>query len=139
MSLIIEYVKVIRLIKEAGGIIIAKTNVPQTMLSFECSNPLWGRTLNPHTQSAARARFSSTASDAKTDLSSKAKGGYDVNERRFTPGGSSGGEAAILASDGAALGLGSDIGGSLRIPTHFCGIYSIKPSPGRISGWGNAG
>ncbi|KAJ7470386.1 amidase [Mycena latifolia] len=51
----------------------------------------------------------------------------------YTSGGSSGGEAALLSMDGAALGLGSDVGGSLRIPAAFCGIYAFKPSPLRIS------
>ena len=40
-----------------------------------------------------------------------------------TPGGSSGGEGALLAARGSVLGVGSDIGGSLRIPAHMCGIY----------------
>jgi len=53
-------------------------------------------------------------------------------------GGSSGGEAALLAADGSAFGIGSDIGGSLRIPAHFCGIYSLKPSSGRYPNAGNA-
>lgn len=70
------------------------------MFSFECRNPLWGQTSNPHNSA-------------------------------FTCGGSSGGEAALLACGGAAFGYGSDIGGSLRIPTGFCGIYALKPSNGR--------
>ncbi|KAL0953568.1 hypothetical protein HGRIS_004786 [Hohenbuehelia grisea] len=86
----------------AGAIPIAKTNVPQTMFAFECCNPVWGRTLNPH-------------NDA------------------FTCGGSSGGEGALLAMDGSVIGLGSDIGGSLRIPSAYCGIYSLKPTFGRVS------
>ncbi|MCS6847640.1 MAG: amidase family protein [Anaerolineae bacterium] len=45
-----------------------------------------------------------------------------------TPGGSSGGEAAIIAASGSPLGLGTDIGGSLRLPAHFCGITSLKPT-----------
>lgn len=48
-----------------------------------------------------------------------------------TPGGSSGGQAAIIAAGGSALGLGTDIGGSLRIPAHYCGIASIRPTAGR--------
>ncbi|KAG5440027.1 hypothetical protein PCK2_000635 [Pneumocystis canis] len=88
------------MIKDMGAIILFKTNVPQTLFAFECSNPIFGRTLNP---------FSS---------------GY-------TCGGSSGGEAVALASNASALGFGSDIGGSLRIPAHYCGIYSLKPSSDR--------
>jgi len=47
-------------------------------------------------------------------------------------GGSSGGEACLLAQRGSILGLGSDIGGSLRNPAHFCGIASLKPTSGRL-------
>ena len=49
-----------------------------------------------------------------------------------TPGGSSGGEAAIVAACGAPLGLGTDAGGSIRIPAHFCGLAAIKPTSGRV-------
>ncbi|KAF7359415.1 putative amidase PB8B6.03 [Mycena sanguinolenta] len=76
-----------------------------TMFSYECANPVWGRSVNPY------------------------NGG-------FTCGGSSGGEAAVLAMNGSALGIGSDIGGSLRIPAAFCGIYALKPTPLRVSSVG---
>jgi amidase len=49
-----------------------------------------------------------------------------------TPGGSSGGEAAVIAARGSPLGLGTDAGGSIRLPAHFCGLAAIKPTAGRI-------
>ncbi|KAK0400304.1 hypothetical protein QR680_003446 [Steinernema hermaphroditum] len=77
------------------------TNVPQALLSFVCSNSIYGTTGNPYN-----------------------------NER--TPGGSSGGEAALIAAGGAPFGIGSDLAGSLRIPATMCGIVSLKPSEGRL-------
>ncbi len=54
------------------------------------------------------------------------------------PGGSSGGEAAIIAAYGSPLGLGSDLGGSLRLPAHACGVASLKPTSGRLTMAGHA-
>ena len=92
--------QVVRELRAAGVIIMAKTNVPQTLLAFECNNPLWGRTTNPFSVA-------------------------------HTCGGSSGGEVAVLAMDGSAFGYGSDVGGSVRIPASYCGVYSFKTGSGR--------
>ena len=90
----------VRCLREAGAIVLGKTNVPQALIYNESSNALYGRTNNP----------------------------WDVCR---TPGGSSGGEAAIIAAGGSPLGLGTDIGGSVRLPASFCGIASLKPTAWR--------
>lgn len=54
---------------------------------------------------------------------------YDLSR---TPGGSSGGAAAIVASGGSPLDMGSDTGGSIRLPAHFCGIAGLKPNSWRV-------
>jgi len=54
---------------------------------------------------------------------------YDLSR---SPGGSSGGPAAIVAACGSAFDIGSDYGGSLRYPSHCCGIATIKPTSGRV-------
>jgi len=88
-------------LRYAGGIPIAKTNLPDLLFAYESDNLIFGRTNNP----------------------------YDLSR---TPGGSSGGESALIAACGSPLGLGSDAAGSVRIPAHFCGIASIKPTRGRL-------
>lgn len=93
---------IVQLLKKQGAIIHAKSNIPQTLLSFECSNPLHGRALNPY-------------------------------NKKLTPGGSSGGESAMMASFASVVGIGTDIGGSVRIPAHFAGQSALKPTARRIS------
>ena len=56
---------------------------------------------------------------------------------QVTPGGSSGGEAAIVAARGSPLGIGTDLGGSLRVPAHFCGLAGFRPSVGLVPSGGH--
>jgi hypothetical protein len=77
---------IIQLVEEAGAIVIAKTNVPQTMLVAECDNNVFGHTGNPV-----------------------------VNH--LSCGGSSGGEGSLSAFRGNVVGIGTDVGGSIRYVT----------------------
>ena len=67
-------------------------------------------------------------------LTGRTNNPWDVER---TPGGSSGGEAAAIAAFCSAGGVGSDGGGSIRVPAHFCGIAGLKPTPGRVPGTGH--
>jgi len=96
---------VVRHLRASGMVILGKSNVPQTLLSFETDNAVWGRTNNP----------------------------WRLDR---TPGGSSGGESALIASGQSMWGLGSDVGGSIRIPAAFTGICGLKPTLHR---WSNLG
>jgi amidase len=84
-------------VKEAGAVVLGKTNVPLVLGDMQSYNAIYGTTGNP----------------------------WDLER---TPGGSSGGSAAALAAGYGALSLGSDIGGSLRNPAHYCGVYAHKPT-----------
>jgi Asp-tRNAAsn/Glu-tRNAGln amidotransferase A subunit and related amidases len=96
----------VRLLREAGAIIIGKTSCPEFLMNYETDNRIIGRTNNPW------------------------------NDSR-TAGGSSGGEAAAIATFCSAGGMGSDGGGSVRFPAHCCGIAGLKPTPGRVSAAGH--
>ncbi|KIJ54341.1 hypothetical protein M422DRAFT_25260 [Sphaerobolus stellatus SS14] len=91
----------VRILRDAGAVFYVKTANPQSLLSLETNNNLFGRTLNPY-------------------------------DRRLTPGGSSGGESALIAMRGSPLGIGTDIGGSIRIPAVHCGLYGFKASVARM-------
>ena len=67
-------------------------------------------------------------------ISGKTNNPWDLSR---SAGGSSGGEAAAIASGCSAGGVGSDGGGSVRVPAHFCGICALKPTPGRIPATGH--
>jgi amidase len=74
------------------------------------------------------------AYETDNQLHGQTRNPYDLTR---SPGGSSGGEAAAIAAGMSAAGLGSDSGGSVRIPAHFTGICSLKPTPGRFPGRGH--
>lgn len=57
----------------------------------------------------------------------------------LTSGGSSGGEGALVGAGGSLLGIGTDIGGSIRVPAAFCGVYGFKPSVARMPHGGLSG
>ncbi len=74
------------------------------------------------------------AYETANDLHGATHNPWDLDR---SPGGSSGGESAAIAAGMSAAGLGSDSGGSVRVPAHFTGICSLKPTPGRIPGRGH--
>ncbi len=91
---------VVARLRNAGAVLLGKTNTPELTFSGETCNLIYGRSSNP----------------------------FDLAR---SPGGSSGGAAAIIACGGSALELGSDTGGSVREPAHLCGVAGIKPTSGR--------
>ena len=99
---------VIARMREAGAILIGKTNCPPGGVGGDSWNALHGGTRNP----------------------------YDIAR---SPGASSSGEAAIIAAGGSPLGIGSDSGGSIRMPAHYCGIAALKPTTGLVPGTGAYG
>ncbi|KAI2472487.1 amidase [Annulohypoxylon bovei var. microspora] len=93
------------MLRKLGAVVLAKTNLPQSIMWCETENPLWGLTTNPSCKD-------------------------------YTPGGSTGGEAALLNLRGSLIGWGTDIGGSIRIPAHMMGLYGLKPSSSRLPYYG---
>ena len=72
-------------------------------------------------------------SDSWNPLHGGTRNPYDINR---SPGGSSSGEASIIAAGGSPLGIGSDSGGSIRMPAHYCGIAALKPTAGLVPATG---
>jgi amidase len=70
-----------------------------------------------------------TSAGADTEAYGRTNNPYDP---RFSPAGSSSGEAAVIGAGGSPLGLGSDSGGSIRQPAHCCGVAGLKPTTGRV-------
>lgn len=97
---------VVERLKEAGAIILCKTNTPALCFCHETDNKLYGRTNNA----------------------------WDIKR---TAGGSSGGEAALIGVGGTPVGMSSDIGGSIRFPSHFNGVVGFKPGKYQVSSEGH--
>ncbi len=101
----IEDAGITQLLREAGAVILGRTNLSQLMLYNEARNPIFGQTANP----------------------------WSLDH---SPGGSSGGESAAIAAGMSPLGIGTDIGGSIRVPASSTGIAGLKPTLDR---WTNKG
>ncbi len=92
----------------AGAVMLGKLNMDEFAMGSSNETSAYGNAVNP----------------------------WKVDDRRLTPGGSSGGSAAAVAADLCLAATGTDTGGSIRQPAAFTGIVGIKPTYGRVSRWG---
>ena len=95
----------VRRLREAGAVVLAKSNLHELAYGATCNNPFYGAVRNP----------------------------WDLDR---IPGGSSGGSGAAVAADLCIAALGTDTGGSVRLPCAFTGISGIRPTFGRVSNRG---
>ncbi len=96
--------------------------------------PKWDATVVARMREAGAILLGKTNVRADNPVYGRTNNPYDLSR---TPGLSSSGEAAIIAAGGSPLGLGSDSGGSIRYPAHFCGVAGLKPSTGRVPNTGH--
>lgn len=99
------------------AVLYVRTNVPQALMFGEAVNNVFGTTANPF--NVMQCLFS------RSHLN-------EYIQRNLTCGGSSGGEGALIGMKGSPLGVGSDLGGSIRIPAAFQGLYGLRPSYNRV-------
>jgi amidase len=99
-------------VPEADATVVARVRAAGGILLGKTNCPVYGGGIETHNEVYGRT-----------------SNPYDLAR---TPGGSSGGEAAAVAACESPCGLGTDSGASVRLPAHFCGIASIKPSAGRV-------
>ncbi|KAF2121621.1 acetamidase [Lophiotrema nucula] len=92
---------IVKILKDAGTVIFAKTSLSIGCMWGETVNNILGRACNPY-------------------------------NRTFSCGGSSGGEGALVGFHGSPIGIGSDLGGSIRSPSAYQGLYGLRPTSGRI-------
>lgn len=103
-----EDAHLVQLFRRAGAVFHVRTNIPQSLMHLDCTNNIYGTTLNPR-------------------------------NLRLTPGGSSGGEGVSLGARCAVLGIGTDIGGSVRVPAAFNECYGLRPTALRVPVLGHTG
>ena len=96
-----EDAEIVKRLKQAGAIILARSTVPEFVMAAETSSLRWGTTNHP------------------------------IDNTR-TCGGSTGGEAALISTGCTAVGIGTDILGSIRGPSNFCGIVGFRPASNRV-------
>ncbi|WP_420933752.1 amidase [Alteromonas sp. A081] len=97
-----EDAPVVERLKSAGAIVIARSNIPEFVMTAETSNLRFGRSNHPKDQTRV-------------------------------PGGSTGGEGALVASGVSPIGFGTDILGSIRIPAAFCGLVGFRPHSAAVN------
>ncbi|RBI83871.1 Asp-tRNA(Asn)/Glu-tRNA(Gln) amidotransferase GatCAB subunit A [Rhodosalinus halophilus] len=95
-------------LRDAGAVMLGKLNMDEFAMGSSNETSVYGPAVNP----------------------------WKVDERKLTPGGSSGGSAAAVAADLCLAATGTDTGGSIRQPAAFTGIVGLKPTYGRCSRWG---
>ena len=120
-----------------------KDNIAATGLAMAIGVPERARTI-PDADATAVARLRGAGAillgktncppwgggiETDNELHGRTSNPYDLSR---TPGGSSGGEAAIIAAQGSPCGVGTDSGASVRLPAHFCGLACIKPTAHRV-------
>jgi len=127
----------------AGVTLAVKDNLPVAGMPWTDGSAVWrDRVPVADTMPVARARAAGAAVLGKTNLPELAAAVGTTNaifpatnnpwRTGFTPGGSSGGSAAAVAAGMATVAVGTDMGGSIRIPASCCGVVGLRPSPDRV-------